>query len=406
MRFRKEALMHPQSCFERSTILERKRKLKLTNEDRIELFIWDLEIFCQIYQRLKNRVILKGGAAAQLYLPIEKQRTSVDIDMICSAGEEEIKECLEDIEREFKGEGNLFKFRSHRPREPKTELPLLTYFLTVPSEIIAADGKKGVQEIKVEFFLDNTEWPKKRLKNPQVFSMETNQTYIVLTLEAIIADKLTTLGPSTIGIPDTRRDELCKQLYDLDGLLHSSDSGKHNITEVKSLYMKRARLECESRKMDFSLEEISEDVMEWLRSLYLIDFEGNSRLEKDINDFQSLYLRKEINRGKGQWAIIGEKLRFYLTNLYSDKSIRNIWKKALDLEKLMEFQELEGKARGEIIKKLRESFSNAFSKYSVFPQKRLKGKNPQRQMWHFIDPSNLSEINSWILDFRKEHLKL
>ena len=91
MRFRKEALMHHQSCFERSTILERKRKLRLTNEDRIELFIWDLEIFCQIYKRLKNRVILKGGAAAQLYLPIEMQRTSVDIDMICSAGEKEIK---------------------------------------------------------------------------------------------------------------------------------------------------------------------------------------------------------------------------------------------------------------------------------------------------------------------------
>ena len=69
-------------------------------------------------------------------------------------------------------------------------------------------------------------------------------------------------------------------------------------------------------------------------------------------EVQSLYLRKEINRGNGQWAIIGEKLRFYLDNLYSDSPIRTMWKNALDLEILMKFHELEGKARGEVIKKL------------------------------------------------------
>jgi len=404
MSFSKEALVHPHICFERSTIRERKRKLGLTNENRIELFIWDLEIFCQIYRRLKNRVILKGGAAAQFYLPMEKQRTSIDIDMICSVGEAEIKRCLEDIEREFKGKGNLFKFRFHRPKEQKTELPLLTYFLTVPSEIIVVNGRKGVQEIKVEFFLDNTEWPAKRMKNPQIFAMETNQTYIILTLEGMIADKLTTLGPTTIGIPETRRDELCKQLYDLDGLLHSTHAEKHNPMRVKSLYLKRARLECESRKMDFDLRRISEDVMKWLSQLFLIDFKSDSRLEKDINDFQSLYLRKQINRGKGQWAIIGEKLRFYLSNLYTETPKMAVWKKALELEELLLFHELEGREKGEIIRKFKESFSKEFGKYSAYPQSILKSKNPIRQMWHVVNPSNFSEISKWILAFRKKYL--
>jgi len=45
-------------------------ELGLTNEARIELFLWDLEIFCQLYKRLGDRLVLKGGAAA------------VDIDMI------------------------------------------------------------------------------------------------------------------------------------------------------------------------------------------------------------------------------------------------------------------------------------------------------------------------------------
>ena len=44
--------------------------------------LWDLEIFCQIHKRLKNRLILKGGAAVQLYFPVERQRTSIDIGVL------------------------------------------------------------------------------------------------------------------------------------------------------------------------------------------------------------------------------------------------------------------------------------------------------------------------------------
>lgn len=405
MKYRKEALIHPGDCFDQSTILERKNKLGLTNEARMELFIWDLEIFCQIYKRLGNRVVLKGGTAAQLFFPIEMQRTSIDIDMICSAGEREINACLGDIEREFKGERNLLKFQFHKPKKAKTELPLLTFFLTIPSEIVKGDGEKGTQEIKVEFFLNNMNWPSKQFKNPQVFAVETNQTYRALSLEAMIADKLTTLGPNTVGIPDERRDEICKQIYDLDGLLHFSNEGKHNITEVKTLYLKRVKLECESRRKSFNLKEITEDVMEWLRSLFLIDFEGDPLLEKDINDFQSLYLRRAINRGKWQWATIGEKLRFYLTNLYADMPLKIVWKRALDIERSLTFNELQGRERGEVIREFKESFSEAFERYSVFPKGMLKGKNPVRQVWHVINPGNTSEIKDWIMEFRNKYIK-
>lgn len=402
MRYRREALIHPVDFFNQSTILERKNRLGLTNEARIELFLWDLEMFCQIYKRLGDRLVLKGGAAAQLFLPVDWQRTSVDIDMLCRATEEEIRTCLDDVENAFMGEGDLLKFRPPRPKNAKTELPLLTFFLTVPSEVITDNNNKGVQEIKLEFFLDKEEWPSVQLKSPEIFAMETGESYRVLTLEALIADKLTTLGPNTVGIPDFRRDELCKHLYDLDTLLHFPNEGTHNIVEVKELYFKRAELECESRKIAFIKEKIAADVVGWLNSLFLIDFRKDTQLEKDINDFQSLYLRKTINRGKSQWAIIGEKLRFYLANLWADIPSENVWKEALELESLLLFNELEGKARGEVIKRFKNSFSEAFSKYSISPQKMLKGKNPSRQMWHVISPSNISEIKSWISVFLKD----
>ncbi len=247
MKYRKEALIHPPSCFAQKTILSRKKFLGLTNEARIELFIWDLEIFCQIHKRLGNHIVLKGGAAAQFYLPIEMQRTSIDIDMICSLQRDEIESCLKSIEKELQGEGNLLKFRSHKPREAKTELPLLTYYITIPSEVIRNAAAVATQEIKVEFFLSNDDWPVSMLRKPSIFALDTSQAYRVLSLEALIADKLTTIGPNTIGIPIERRDEICKQIYDLDGLLHFHNDRKHNILEVRDLYIKRAKLECQSR---------------------------------------------------------------------------------------------------------------------------------------------------------------
>ena len=45
---------------------------------KFELFIWDLEIFLQIQKRLGDKIILKGGAATQFYIPISAQRTSID----------------------------------------------------------------------------------------------------------------------------------------------------------------------------------------------------------------------------------------------------------------------------------------------------------------------------------------
>jgi len=117
----------------------------------MELFLWDLEIFLQIQAILKDKIVLKGGAAAQFYLPINYQRTSVDIDMICAGEIEEVEETLSAIERKLKGKNDLFKARPHKPKDPKANLPLMTYYMDVPSVCTAKElfGKNtpGTQEI-------------------------------------------------------------------------------------------------------------------------------------------------------------------------------------------------------------------------------------------------------------------
>jgi len=155
MNFDDNALIHDRKCFDRDTLAERLEKLKFNSLARMELFLWDLEIFLQIQAILQDKIVLKGGAAAQFYLPIESQRTSVDIDMICAVGIEEVEKVLEAIERKFKGTKELFKAQPHTPKDPKTNLPMMTYYMEVPSVCTEKElfGKKiaGAQEIKIEF---------------------------------------------------------------------------------------------------------------------------------------------------------------------------------------------------------------------------------------------------------------
>lgn len=68
---------------------------------KFELFIWDLEMFLQLQRKLGEKIILKGGAATQFYVPVTSQRTSIDIDMICLANREEVHKVISEIENEF-----------------------------------------------------------------------------------------------------------------------------------------------------------------------------------------------------------------------------------------------------------------------------------------------------------------
>lgn len=76
MNFNDNNLIHDRQCFDRDTLVGRLEKLKFYSLTRMEVFLWDLEIFLQLQSMLKDRIVLKGGAAAQFYLPIEYHRHS------------------------------------------------------------------------------------------------------------------------------------------------------------------------------------------------------------------------------------------------------------------------------------------------------------------------------------------
>ena len=80
----KNLILEPE-VFDRNMIEQRMIEGGFNSLSKFELFIWDLEMFLQIQKRLGAKIILKGGAAKQFYIPISSQRTSIDIDMICLA---------------------------------------------------------------------------------------------------------------------------------------------------------------------------------------------------------------------------------------------------------------------------------------------------------------------------------
>jgi predicted nucleotidyltransferase component of viral defense system len=108
----------------------------------------------QLQKRLGEKIILKGGAAAQFYIPVASQRTSIDIDMICLVSPEEVAAAINDIEEKLSDSEGNFEFKLHKPKNPRLSLDKLeTYFVKVPSICNENElrSSRGFQEVKCEF---------------------------------------------------------------------------------------------------------------------------------------------------------------------------------------------------------------------------------------------------------------
>ncbi len=198
-------LFHTKEDFARETFLKRMEAFGFKNIARMELFLWDLELFLQIQNILGERIVLKGGAATQFYLPSQMQRTSVDIDMLFYGTEEEIRDTLKQMEQLLEAEDNgLLRFKKHTPKNPKTSLPLHTYYVDVPS--ILTNAERNVkedniphQELKIEFMLCSEKLDFEKKTGENIFAVDSEWEYQLLPLNHLFADKLTTMGCETIG---------------------------------------------------------------------------------------------------------------------------------------------------------------------------------------------------------------
>src|SRR3972149_9537699 len=90
------AFIHDEANYSEKSIREMAKLYGFSDPVPVELFLWDCEIAAQL-QSESDSFVLKGGAAAQLHLPVEMQRGSVDVDIVCPYTKQEINEVLSRI---------------------------------------------------------------------------------------------------------------------------------------------------------------------------------------------------------------------------------------------------------------------------------------------------------------------
>ena len=396
----KQRLIHDEACFLRETLESRMELYGLRNIVRMELFLWDLEIFLQIQEIFKDRVVLKGGAAVQFYLPVEYQRTSVDIDMIFCGTKDEILGAIKVIEDKLGADERYFKFREHIPDNPKTELALYTFFVPIPSvcyenELRVNDGK---QEIKVEFISYPCKIEMSKLRGRKIFAVDSDKEYNVLSINNLFADKLTTLGPNTIGIQNDRMDEQIKQLFDIHALMIFNMKDL-DFAVIREKYLERAKIETESRKIAFDESYIIRDALTQLRRLAKVDDGEDKELKKYIDDFQSSYIGRNGRRGHADWAVVGEQIKYLMELIFVHKMNKEKLKKAFEIEEILAFKHLSGAKKGRRIMEFKNTLIKEYAGYSSIDPKILKGKSLGRVFWSILNPENIEQIEYFVNDY-------
>lgn len=401
-------LFHKEEAFQRETFQKRMEEFGFKNMARMELFLWDLELFLHIQKILGDKIILKGGAATQFYLPRDAQRTSVDIDMLFFGTEEEIKKTLRKIEEYLGTEDELFYFHKHSPKNPKTNLPLHTYYMKVPSVLSNAERNMEresipYQELKIEFILQPEKWEYERRTGENIFAVNSSWNYQILPLNYLFADKLTTLGCNTIGVQNERLDEQVKQFYDIMMLSRNCIS-EMQCSVVKEKYLKRAEQEWNTRKItlgstlerrDYEPKYIVEDVEKQLLRYQQADSGEDAELKKFINDFHSLYLNRKVQYDPKTVACGASLVRLMYELMISGMGWDKV-KQALEIEKKLGMEHLSGPEKGQKIRELRNQFIQEFGKDSVIPASTLKGKDLKRVFWAVVNIDNLNKIEGMI----------
>ncbi len=389
-------IFHDKTAFSRESLQNRMEMYGFKNMSRMELFLWDLELFLQIQKRLREHIVLKGGAATQFYLPIEAQRTSVDIDMIFCGTDAMVKNILEDITKELSGNSEFFKFHEHIPKNPKTNLPMHTYHVYVPSvlnykERNVEESVVDKQELKIEFIMETEDWEYIRKKGNDIFAVQSEFEYQILPVSHLFADKLTTIGCNTIGVQDDRMDEQVKQFYDV-AMLTTYQLDELDIKEVRKKYLKRAQKEWHDRKgSEYDLQEIIADVRKQLYRYSMVDSGEDAELKKYINDFKALYLNSKVEFSP-QFAACKASLVRLMYEAMLEADNWDIVKKALSIERMLELNQYDGKEKGTKVREIREMLIHEFASYSPIPANILKGKNIKRILWAVVDKDNLDEI--------------
>lgn len=384
-----DALIHDRRYFEPDYIAQRQAQYNFTQAIKVATFLWDLELFGQLQRKLGEQVVLKGGAAAQLYFAPERQRTSVDIDVIYLGDASAIPDVLASIHQAFGGDDLYFKFGKHTPLNPKTSLPLETYFVPVPTVL----GKTPIN-IKVDFHLmENLDLPVVELDEAAAFIIPLNFKPRCLSAAALLGDKLLTLAQGSVGIPPEREDDIPKQLYDLDGLSRKVDGRDFGAVSqaMETLFARELVVRLER----IALPEAIGQMVALLERYARLDSAKSDKPARDaVQNFRGNYEPRPF-RDPITWGVVCKRLQLLVKCIAARVENPLSYIRSADrLEAMITFEEEKFKEmKPRLLGALRKEFLEVLRAQGR-PEiaKRLKNSRVERILWEVFTVSNIEEI--------------
>jgi hypothetical protein len=212
----------------------------------------------------------------------------------------------------------------------------------------------------------------------------------------LFGDKLTTLGPNTIGISDHRKDEQFKQLYDVITLFTSNvDFILHNKEIIKENYIKVAKKECLMHGIEYDADLLYEDMQ--LLLIRVENIEANDELMARAYDFQGFYLRNTVNRDKSGWVIAAYQIEFLIRYIFKDDNKILDYRMIEELVEKLQFDQIRGPEKGKKYRFIREMFNEAFLSNQHISEDLFK-KKFDRIIWELMMDYTYTEIYELLKD--------
>jgi hypothetical protein len=330
--------------------------------------------------------VLKGGAAAQLHLPLERQRGSVDVDLATSLGKKDVEEVIQQLGKTLEG---WAEFSRYEPKKPNPELPLLTYLSHVPSRV---DPNREELEIKLDFLCESPDLPHAVLRNVQTFALEVKRIKCS-TAGALIGDKLLTLARGSIGTE--LEADLPKQIYDVDALVETCAVSAEFVNDMMTSIEELTKLEASFRRIKVTPAEALDDVVKAMNGYSLVDTpSADADTKKGIERFQQFFVNKSQRRPYYEWSSKSLRIRF-LAILAQKLLLKEM--AAVDVARIIrECKEIEASLRkisGDSVVDLRDKMLKLVQT-RVLHYRDLRGKSLERVFWQVLSLENLENMKS------------
>ncbi len=284
----------------------------------IERQIWIYELHSQIQKRLKGRVVLKGGASTQLYLPLQMQRCTEDLDLYTDLSPKQLRKEMKSIEKEFNSNKIHMKVNEYIPKsviESGKTLPITTFIIKLP--FIFKENRKSKQEsLKIDFLHMNIKkLHTNYLKKGEILGLDLKYIPITVDKYSAITAKAVTFAVNSIGIEKFKKDKLYKNAYDMYHMI-TTYADKDILVKVAEYMRISMKEEFYIKKIQpVSIEEVLEDILQELYYLSIYDLKDNfTGYSKRFLDFQINYLQYGIKEKLDfdSWGIICAHLYLWI----------------------------------------------------------------------------------------------